>query len=236
MANECKALSFAPLASNVMLAVYTNGAVVQPNITNLRYMKSGRDNGTWTNISASTGGGNGNVFSSNATINQNDWALVPVTTSTIYAFRRKADGTGIDGATYNTAGNNWSPISVAPPAFGSGQAFKAGGGLFGATDGTNVWLFVINTDTANSILYTQFNGTSWTAWATVPGTGVGSQTRSFITGNPTIGSGQAGLAWTQGNGSNFDVYATSFRIADRSGTGDGQPDRAGLGHPVSRRP
>src|SRR4029453_13954430 len=33
--------------------------------------------------------------------------------------------------------------------------------------------------------------------------------RNFITGNPTIGSGQAGLAWTQTNGSDFDVYAAS---------------------------
>ena len=212
MTNECKTLSFAPLASDFMLAVYSNGAVVQPNLTNLRYQKSGAS-GTWTNISASTGGGNGNVFSSAATINQNDWALVPVNTTTIYAFRRKATGAGIDAATYNVAGNSFAASAVQPPAFGTGQAFKAGGGLFGATDGTNVWLFVINTDTANSILYTQWNGTSWTAWATVPGTGTGSQTRNFITGNPAIGSGQAGLAWTQTNGSNFDVYATSFRTA-----------------------
>jgi len=212
MTNECKAMSFAPLASDFMLAVYSNGAVVQPNLTNLRYQKSGAS-GTWTNISASTGGGSGNVFSSTATINQNDWALVPVNTTTIHAYRRKATGTGIDAATYNVAGNSFAASAVQPPAFGTGQAFKAGGGLFGATDGTNVWLFVINTDTANSILYTQWNGTSWTAWATVPGTGVGSQTRNYITGNPTIGSGQAGLAWTQTNGSNFDVYATSFRTA-----------------------
>jgi hypothetical protein len=212
MTNECKAMSFAPLASDVMLAVYSNGAVVQPNLTNLRYQKSGAS-GTWTNISASTGGGSGNVFSSTATISQNDWALVPVNTTTIHAYRRKATGTGIDAATYNVAGNSFAASAVQPPAFGTGQAFKAGGGLFGATDGTNVWLFVINTDTANSILYTQWNGTSWTAWATVPGTGVGSQTRNYITGNPTIGSGQAGLAWTQTNGSNFDVYTTSFRTA-----------------------
>jgi hypothetical protein len=212
MTNECKALAFAPLASDVMLAVYSNGAVAQPNLTNLRYQKSGAS-GTWTNISASTGGGNGNVFSSSVTTHQNDWALVPVNTSTIYAFRRKSTGTGIDAASYSVAGNNWSAFAAAPPTFGSGQAYKAGSGLFGATDGTNVWLFVINTDTANAILYTQFNGTSWTAWATVPGTGTGSQTRNFITGNPAIGSGQAGLAWTQTNGSNFDVYATSFRSA-----------------------
>src|SRR6185295_5575593 len=160
IANECKAMAFAPLATNVMLAVYTNGMVPQPNITNLRYMKSGAS-GTWTNISASTGGGNGNVFSTTATIDQNDWALVPVNTTTVYAFRRKEAGTGIDAVTYNVAGNSWSAFTAAPPAFGSGQAFKPGGGLFGATDGTSVWLFAINTDTANSILYTQFNGTAW---------------------------------------------------------------------------
>src|SRR5580765_3860630 len=126
MANKCKALAFAPLATNVMLAVYTNGMVSQPNITNLRYQKSGAS-GTWTNISASTGGGDGNVFGSTATINQNDWTLVPVTTTTVYAFRARANGTGVDGATYNAAANTWSALT-APPNF-SGVSFKSGGGL-----------------------------------------------------------------------------------------------------------
>ena len=124
-----------------------------------------------------------------------------------------ANGTRLDAASYNPGSNTWSTFS-APPAFGAGQAHKAGSGLFGATDGTNVWLFVINTDAANSILYTQFNGTSWTTWATVPGTGTGTQTRNFIAGSPAVGSGQVGLAWTENTtGGNFDVVVTSLRTA-----------------------
>src|SRR6185295_19782029 len=98
MTFECKSLVFAPLASDVMLAVYSNGALAQPSLSNLRFQKSGA-NGTWTNIAAS-GGGNGNVFSTDASVDANDWALVPVSTSTVYAFRRNASGAGVDGAQY----------------------------------------------------------------------------------------------------------------------------------------
>ena len=166
MTHECKALAFAPLASDVMLAVYINGAVAQPNFTNLRFQKSGAS-GIWTNISASTGGGTGDVFSSAATINQNDWALVPVNTSTVYAFRK--NGVAVEGVSYSATApaGPWPAMAAQPPAFGGGQAFKPGAGLFGATDGTSIWLFSVNTDAANSILFTRFNGTSWTPWATV---------------------------------------------------------------------
>jgi hypothetical protein len=221
MTNECKVLAFAPLASDVMLAVYSNGDAAQPNMTNLRYTRSG-PSGTWSNIPAHGGGGHGNVFP-NATINQNDWALVPVNTSTIYAFRKKSTTAGLDGALYNVAANSWTVLSAsttppAPPSFGAGQAFKTStgpvsGGLFGATDGTNVWLFVINTNTANAILYTKFNGTTWSAWAVVPGTETGVQSRNFISGYPVAGNNQIGLVWTQTNGASFDVWATSLGLA-----------------------
>src|SRR4029078_9076581 len=82
MVHECKALTFAPLASDAMLAVTGNGALPPPQLTNLRYQQSGAS-GTWTNISASTGGGNGSVFAADATIDQNDSALVSVTTTQI---------------------------------------------------------------------------------------------------------------------------------------------------------
>jgi hypothetical protein len=102
MVHECKVLAFAPLASDVMLAVYSNGGtttVVQPQLTNLRYKKSGAL-GTWTNEPTNAQGGDGNVFATAATIDQNDWALVPVTTSTIYVFRANAAGNGIEGRLY----------------------------------------------------------------------------------------------------------------------------------------
>ena len=207
---QCKSLAFAPLASNVMLAVYSNGAVAQPSLTNLRFQKSGA-NGTWTNI-ATSGGGNGEVFSTDATVNANDWALVPVSTSTVYAFRRKASGTGVDGAQYVPASNAWTAMAPAPPAFGPGQSFKNGAGLFGASNGTSLWLFCINGDSANSILYTRFSGTAWTSWATVPGTGSGTQARNFISGYPRVVGGQVGLIWTEGT-TNFNVVAAALETA-----------------------
>ncbi|NUR55026.1 MAG: hypothetical protein HOQ29_11305, partial [Acidobacteria bacterium] len=220
MANQCKVLAFAPLATDVMLAVYSNGNAPQPQLTNLRYQRSGTGSGgttagQWTNISAAIGGGNGDVFATTATIDQNDWALVPVNTGLIYAFRRNQLGTAIEGRQYSVSTNGWTNLTVALPAFAAGQAFKSGGGLFGATDGTSsVWLFFINTDASNSILFTKFNGSTWTPWAAVPGTNSGTHSRAFITGNRLVGSSQIGLAWTEGTTS-FDVFTTSLN----TGTG-----------------
>src|SRR5207244_7114899 len=145
-----------------------------------RYRKSNA-NGSWPSIVVgSQTGGDGDVFSTTATINQNDWSLVPVSTTKIYAFRTTATGAGVDGASYDVATNTWLALSPSPPAFGAGRRSKNGAGLFGATDHNGIWLFVISTDTASSVLYSRFDGVQWTAWATVPGTGTGTQTRNFI--------------------------------------------------------
>ncbi len=132
-----------------------------------------------------------------------------VSTTKIYVFRRKSNGSGVDAASYNAAGNTWSAMSPAPPSFGAGQSFKAGAGLFGATDGNNVWVCVINTDVSNSILCARFDGTAWTPWAAVSGTDIGTQNRNYISGFPRVGSNQVGLIWTEGS-SLFDIVAYSF--------------------------
>jgi hypothetical protein len=204
---QCKSLAFAPLASDVMLAVYSNGGAPQPQLTNLRFMRSGAS-GTWTSI-ATSGGGNGDVFPTSAAGDANDWTLVPVGTAEIYAFRRSASATAVDGAKYLPASNGWSPIAPAPPLFTAGQKPRGGGGLFGATDGTNIWLFCINSDGASSILYSRFNGAAWTPWTTVPGTGSGTQTRGFISGYPRAAGSQIGLIWTEGT-TNFDVMTAAL--------------------------
>jgi Big-like domain-containing protein/chitobiase/beta-hexosaminidase-like protein len=211
MTFECKAAAFAPLASDVMLAVYSNGAVAQPNLTNLRFQRSGAK-GTWTNIAAS-GGGNGTLFTTDAFIDSNDWGLVPLSTTAVYAFRRNAAGTAVEGASYTASSNTWSPLSPQPPAFGAGQGFKRGAGLFGATDGSSIWIVCINTDSANSLLYSRFDGRSWTPWTTVPGTDVGTHVRGFISGYPRVAANQIGLIWTEGSTA-FDVVATALNIVD----------------------
>jgi Bacterial Ig domain len=223
MINQNNAMTFAPLANNVMLAVYDNGGGVstcyncgqtgapEPNLTNLGYKKSNA-NGSWPLVPVgSQGGGDGQVFSSWATIDQNDWALVALNTTTIRAYRRNAAGTGIDAAAYNAAANTWSS-APAPPPFGPGQAFKARAGLFGANDGFSSWLFVINTDAANTILYSRNDGTTWSSWAAVPGTDVGTHARRFISGAPVLAAGQIGLIWTEGT-TTYDVFTTSLTTA-----------------------
>src|SRR5207248_9935566 len=64
---------------------------------------------TWTNI-PTAGGGEHDVFTTSSTTDSNDWALVPVTTTAVYAFRRNAAGNGVDGASYSAAANSWTPI------------------------------------------------------------------------------------------------------------------------------
>jgi hypothetical protein len=97
-------------------------------------------------------------------------------------------------------------MASAPPLFAAGQSSKAGAGLFGATDGSSVWVCVINTDLANSILCATFDATAWTSWFVVPGTEIGSQNRNYISGSPQVGNNQVGLIWTEGT-SLFDIVA-----------------------------
>jgi hypothetical protein len=155
--------------------------------------------------------GNDTAFSATARTDSNDWALVPVGTTKVYAFRKSATGTGLDGAAYSATTSTWLSFS-APPLFGPGQSLRKGAGVFGATDGANIWLFVINRDAAGSILYSAYNGMAWTAWTTVPGTGNGRHTRNFIAGYPIVGSNQVGLTWTEDT-TNHDVVVTSLRVS-----------------------
>jgi hypothetical protein len=219
MFHTSSAMAFAPLANNLMLAVYDNGGgaspcyqctggVPEPSLSNLRYKRSNAG-GAWPAVAGgSVLGGDGRVFATDATIDQNDWALVARDTTTIYAFRSNAAATGIDAAAYATATNTWAAFAP-PPLFGAGQAFKKGAGVFGAATGSNIWLFVVNTDVANSILFTAFNGTTWTPWAAIAGTGNGTHTRKFISGYPVPVGNQIGLLWTEGTTQN-DVVVMGF--------------------------
>src|SRR4051812_49290182 len=183
MTNQSNAFTFAPLVGETMLAIYDDGGGVscgyncvptsspaEPNMSNLGFKRSNAD-GSWPGVlPASQGPGDGQVFASSATINQNDWCLAPLNSSTVYAFRRNVAGTGFDAASYSAGTNHWSPMTVAPPALGAGQAVKGGAGVFCANDGTRVWVSFVNNDAANTLLYARFDGISWTAWGAVPGT------------------------------------------------------------------
>src|SRR5207237_6240983 len=139
------AFAFAALPGDVMLAVYDNGGGTEPQLTNLRYKRSNAD-GTWSSVVVgSQSGGDGNVFATDAAIDQNDWTLVPVTVGDVFAFRSNAAATAVDAAVYSPTANTWS-LFPAPPAFENGHAFKRGAGLFGATDGATIALLATSAD------------------------------------------------------------------------------------------
>jgi hypothetical protein len=77
------------------------------------------------------------------------------------------------------------------------------------TDGTNIWLFVIDSAAGNAIKYIKFNGTAWGSWVTVESS---SQVRNHLSVSSTIVSGSVGIIYTQTNGSNFDVVARGVQL------------------------
>ena len=221
MSHQSNAMTFAALANDGMLAVYDNGGgqapcyncdsgVPEPDLSNLGYRRSNL-NGSWPTLPAGgQAGGDGQVFATDATINQNDWAVVARDSTTIHAFRRSGDGTGIDAAAYDAATNTWAAFP-APPLFGPGQSHKAGSGMFGVAADPGIWLFVISNDAANSILYSTYDGAAWSAWATLPGTATTPRVRNFLSGSPIVGANQIGLIWTEGT-TQFNVATTSLRL------------------------
>ena len=252
MTNECKALAFAPLASDVMLAVYSNGAGAaaaadQPALSEVGRGRTPARGRTSRRLPAAA-----TATSSRPTraINQNDWALVPVNTEPIYVFRRKPPARPSRAASTTPAPTRWITCrSAAPPAFSAGQAFKSGGGLFGATDGTERLAVLSSTPTPP----TRSSSRNSTASPGRRGRPCPARTPArrraiSLPGYRRPASDQIGLAWTAGH----VARSTSSRRPLNTGRGGGaSPVTAtmtaplngsiGLGHdhasaPPRRRP
>ena len=195
------------------------GIASQPRPDRTSTIKRSNADGSWTGVVVgSQVGGDGHVFATTAThrserlgagrrSTHDDSRLSPECRPAPASTRRPTTRRPTPG-----------PARPAPPPFGAGQAFKSGGGLFGAHDATSTWLFVINTDAANTILYTKHDGTTWSPWAPVPGTDSGTHARRFISGHPVVAAGQIGLIWTEGS-----VHLRHLR--DRAGDGRRTPTR-----------
>lgn len=211
MSHECDCYAFAKLASSKMLVVYDNGGtvpVVSPNLTNLRFTKgnASQAQGLWP----ATVTGDGDVFGTANTQDDDDWCLVAVDTTHIYVARRSGTTT-IEVNSYSTIGptsNTFSALASQPPAL-TGKVIKAQGGVMGVTDGIDMWLFVIDS-TDNAIKYCRYSvsGASWDAgWTVVDSV---DSTAKYLSGNRQVANGRAGLVYSVTNGGNFDTYVTQL--------------------------
>jgi hypothetical protein len=165
MLNQCNALTFAPLDGNTMLAVYDNGRPSEPTLNNLRYKRSNAG-GTWSASSSAVNWAATAMFSGDGQHRPERLDAVALDTTTIRAYRRNAPAPASTRRLTTPRTTPGRPPRAA--AFGAAQTFKNGGGLFGARDATSTWLFAINSDAANTILYTKHDGANWSAWSPCP--------------------------------------------------------------------
>jgi hypothetical protein len=102
-------------------------------------------------------------------------------------------------------GTSWSAGQAIP-----NQNSKAGAGLFMATDGTNAWLFIIDSDAANTVRMCKWTAATpaWDAtWTSIEAT---TKTRNCISGSRQVAGGNIGLLWTETNGGTFDIVGTVY--------------------------
>ncbi len=182
----------APLASDGMVVVYEDGGGGN-NSNGLNYSKF---SGTWTAASGSTTG-NGTTVQ-----DQNDWCLCGVDTTHVYSIRRSGSNT-FDWRVFD--GTAW-----ATPANGiPNQNHQDGSGLFAATNGSSLWLFLLDSAAGQPIWYNKASNASTTpTWGTWTQLDDGDSVRNFISGYPAIGNNQVGIIYTVARGSNIDVQVT----------------------------
>jgi len=167
------------------------------------------DNGSGTNvfsdleynvITNGTAGTTTAMGLSVTSVNANDWGATTAGSNIYVAVRSGSNTYKFDkfsGSTFSAA--------TAPP----NQTSKSTAGIFLASDGTNVWMFVIDNDTPNTVRWNKFNGTSWGIWRPLEAT---TKTRTFLSGYPKVVNGQIALMWEQVNGANRDITVANLVV------------------------
>ncbi len=182
----------ADIGSGNVIAVYENGTGSSDpdSMTNLRTFK-------WT---GSWGGSVSALGSNTGNLNPNNFGLIPVSTSDIHVVVRSGSNTYVH-VRYN--GTNWTTV---PGVSITNQNSVAASGVFLSTDGTNVFLSVIDSDSDNTVRQCKWSasGNSWGSWYAVESS---TQVRDKLIGHGTVVAGATALVWEQTNGGNFDIAA-----------------------------
>jgi len=190
--------AFAQSGSNV-IALCDDGEYVGGGIS---YGHKNVRAAVWNGSSWGTSVG---VWPSNNTGADNaNLASVQVSGSDLHVFALTDNSSTIQQYRYN--GSSWS----AGDTIGALALNTSPSGLSAVTDGTAIWLGGI--DSGKNIQYNKWtSGTGWGGWTVLEATRT--NTPSYITGcyNPTA---QAIMwAWTEHNGSNYDIIGSTLSTA-----------------------
>lgn len=133
-----------------------------------------------------------------AAVDPNNAGFCAVGTATVHAVQRTGTNTYVHKK-YATSGTTWGAGDSIPT-----QNSTAGTGIALVTDGTNLWMGIIDSDAADTVRYIKWTSgvgwdASWTALETA------TAVRTYITAAMKGDNSAILWGWTQTNGSNFDV-------------------------------
>lgn len=201
-----------PLASGYVLGVYCNGTEASStpgagntHQTGLRYAESASA-AQWPTAAAA---GAAVPHLSTGSNSPNDWAICKVSDTDIHVVRREGP-TAFDHVRYAGHGGPWVVGQTIPTSGLTGHL--AGSGLALVSDGTNTWLFLIDTNPDNSIRWIKWNGTSWdSSWSTLAA--VGAEPKTGVIAAINGDGSQIGVAWSTNSGAPYAVNYAALSLA-----------------------
>lgn len=195
--NSAMSYAVADLGSGNVLAICDNNPT-NGNFTNLRWSK-------WTTSWSAAGA----VFGSNVTsTNVEQWGIGRVSATDVHAITLSNNSNTIIDRRFN--GTNWTTLAVQTIP---NLTLHATSGLCPVTNGTDLWLFAI--DSSNNVKYIKWTAATpaWDAsWTTLEAGGANA--RTYITGAYSAVDSLIGVVWTEVNGaSNYNIAGSTLSLS-----------------------
>jgi hypothetical protein len=141
---------------------------------------------------------------------KNDWSFCRIDDNDIHAVHRKYPL--LDSGAPSTQSRVFEHYRYN----GAGWTFQGaladdvgipGSGVALVTNGTSLLVATIAQDSTDSVRYATWNGTSWSAWASMVGPDGGAATRNYVSGTNCADPAHPAISWTEGAGAPYQVVA-----------------------------
>lgn len=141
------------------------------------------------------------LFAADVVIQSNDWGICKVSDTDVHIVRYEGSGVFTH--------YRWNGTTFSAAQSITNQNCKAGAGVAMTTDGTSVWLFIVDTDTPNTIRSCPWTAGAWGSWTAFE---TSTQVRNYLTVNYSAAKATIAVCWSQTNGSNFDLVIEGMRL------------------------
>lgn len=185
----------------------TSNSIFNLGSRKLLYIGDNGNGGTFTQLlfnvwSGSAWSGNATFTSAVTATNPQNWGACSRTITESHVVLLSNNSTSFLHYIYN--GTSWSAGNSVPTL-----AYLPGSSIKLIPLGSNVYIFAF--DSSNNLNYSKWvSGTGWNSWTVLEATR--SNAPSYVTG-ATDGVSQIMLAWSEHNGSNYDIIGSTLNTA-----------------------